>query len=157
MRENLFARLKRFARERGATAGVEFAIGAPVMLGGLLVMTDVGLAFNAKMNLDQAVRTGAQFVMNGATSETAVENYVGAAAIGADPSSPGDVASEDIPVVDVVKTCECPGSTTAVTCDALCTGEIVPSMYYTLNATLTHTGIFLSDFDLSTTIKVQTR
>lgn len=146
-----------FLKNRGATAGVEFAIGAPMMLAGLIVMTDIGLAFSTQMNLDQAVRTGAGFAMGDVTDTAALEDLVGAAAAGADPDNPGDVSSDEFPTVDVVKHCECPGSTASVSCTTLCTGDIIPSAYYTLTATKNHDAIFLPDFVLTAQIRVQVR
>jgi len=63
-------------RDRSGSSAVEFAVGAPVLLVGLVIVTDVGLAVNDRMNLDQSVRAGAEFAMNDVDDETTLEDMV---------------------------------------------------------------------------------
>lgn len=152
-------RIKTFVKNRRATAGVEFAIGAPMLLGGLVIMTDIGLAFNQQMNLDQAIRSGAEFVMAEETDDVdQIENLVAAAAVGDDPDNPTDVSPADFPTVEAVKSCKCPGSDVSASCTTLCAPtNVPPSIYYTLAATQNYDAIFLPDFVLNTQIRVQVR
>jgi hypothetical protein len=151
-------RMLSLAACRRGTSGLEFAIMAPIFLGFLVVMTDIGLAFNQQINLDQSIRAGAQFVMSEVTDLSEIEDLVSAAATGADPNDPDDVRNEDAPSVDAVKTCKCPGSAASVDCDTLCTvGNIPPFTYYDLEATKVYEAIVLPDIRLSSEIQVQVR
>jgi len=143
--------LRRVLGSRRGTAAVEFAIGAPVLLGGLVVMADLGLAMNAKMNLDQAVRAGAEFVMGDTTDTTQIETLVASAAT-------GGVAGVTPPTVSAVKVCKCPGSDASVSCTDLCAANNAPPYaFYDLNAQAVYDAIFLPDITLTTSIEVQVR
>jgi Flp pilus assembly protein TadG len=145
------------ADRRGSSA-VEFAVGAPVLLVGLIIVTDIGLAVNDRMNLDQSVRAGAEFAMNNVEDETTLEEMVKSAATGVYGSQPGDVNSSNTPTVDVTRTCECPDAPgAAASCDQLCTGEIVPYIYYDFLASKDYQGIFVPNFTIETQMKVQVR
>ena len=143
--------------KRGSSA-VEFAVGAPVLLIGLIIVTDVGLAVSDRMNLDQSVRAGAEFAMNNVEDETTLEDMVRSAATGAYGDQLNDINSSDIPNVDVTKTCECPDAGgVSVSCDQLCTGDLPPSIYYDFAATKDYQGIFIPNITLETEMKVQVR
>ena len=148
----------KFFRDRSGSSAVEFAVGAPVLLVGLIIVTDVGLAVSDRMNLDQSVRAGAEFAMNSVEDETTLENMVKSAASGTYGVNPGDVNSSKVPTVDVTKTCECPDAPgVAVACGELCTGDLPPSIYYDFIASRAYQGIFIPDFTMETEIKVQVR
>ena len=98
--------LKRFICDKSGSSAVEFAVGAPVLLIGLIIVTDVGLAVSDRMNLDQSVRAGAEFAMNNVEDETTLEDMVKSAATGAYGDQLNDINSNEIPTVDVTKTCE---------------------------------------------------
>lgn len=152
-RERRFS-LRRLFWSRRATAAVEFAIGAPVLLGGLVVMADLGLAMNAKMNLDQAVRAGAEFVMGDTTDTAQIEKLVASAATGYAAGTPGVTA----PTVTAAKVCKCPGSSAAVSCTNLCAANNAPPYaYYDIDAQSVYNAIFLPDITLKTAIEVQVR
>lgn len=150
---------RRFRRDRSGVAAVEFAIAAPMLLFGLIVMTDLGLAIQERMNLDQAVRSGAEFLMGDVTDEAAVEKYIIASATGAYSDNPGDVERNQRPTVTVVKTCECPENPgTAVDCaTTICTNELPASVYFELTAAKTYEAILVSNIPLQTKISVQVR
>ncbi|OFX02669.1 MAG: hypothetical protein A3E78_08115 [Alphaproteobacteria bacterium RIFCSPHIGHO2_12_FULL_63_12] len=155
---NFKINVKAFARDKRGSSAVEFAVGAPVLLIGLIIVTDIGLAVSDRMNLDQSVRAGAEFAMNSVEDETLLEDMVKSAATGAYGTQMGDVNSSDIPDVDVTKSCECPdASGVAVACDALCVGDVPPSIYYDFAASKDYQGIFIPDFTLETEMKVQVR
>lgn len=158
MISSISRRLSRLSFDRRGASAIEFAICAPVLLGGLIVMTDIGLALNERMNLDQAVRAGAEFVMNDVTDESDLEELVGAAATGYSSDDPQNVNSSPRPTVDVVMSCSCPGVTTPPSCSEICTSnERPPNVYYDISATKTYEAIFLPDFALRTQIRVQVR
>lgn len=149
--------LRFFACDRG-TSAVEFAVAAPVLLIGLVIVTDVGLAVAGRMKLDQAVRSGAEFAMNSVTDETTLEDMVKSAATGAYGNDLNDINQSDIPTVDVTRTCACPdASGVAASCDELCENDEIPYIYYQFAASLTYEGVFIPDFAMNTAMKVQTR
>lgn len=150
--------LARLLKDKRGSAAVEFAVGAPVLLIGLIIVTDVGLAVSERMNLDQSVRAGAEFAMNSVEDETTLEDMVKSAATGAYGVALNDIDSADVPTVDVTKTCECPDAPgVSASCDTLCTGEIVPYIYYDFLASQSYQGIFVPDFTMETEMKVQVR
>lgn len=149
---------KTFLKDKRGSSAVEFAVGAPVLLIGLIIVTDVGLAVSDRMNLDQSVRAGAEFAMNSVEDETTLEDMVKSAATGAYGDQMNDINSSDVPEVDVTKTCECAdGPGVAVSCTDLCTGELPPSIYYGFVASKDYQGIFIPDFTMQTEMKVQVR
>lgn len=150
--------LKKLLRASDGSAAVEFAIGAPVLLVGLIIVTDIGLAISDRMNLDQSVRAGAEFAMNNVEDETTLEDMVKSAATGAYGAALNDVNSSDIPTVDVTRTCECPDAPgVSASCTTLCTGDVPPSIYYGFLASKSYQGIFIPDFTLETEMTVQVR
>ena len=158
MRFQPLENLARLLRCKRGTSGVEFAIAAPIMLGGLLVMTDIGLAFNAQMNLDQAVKAGAQFVMSDVTQESTLQDMMTSAATGHSSTDPQNVNNQNAPTFTAPKVCKCPGSDASVNCDQLCTsGQVPPYVYYTLSGAQTYNAIVLPDFHLHSSIRVQVR
>jgi len=150
--------LRKFLGDKSGSSAVEFAVGAPVLLIGLIIVTDVGLAVSDRMNLDQSVRSGAEFAMNNVESETTLEDMVKSAATGAYGDQLNDIDSSKIPTVDVTKTCECPGASgVSVSCDQLCSGDVVPYIYYDFAASKDYQGIFIPNFTMATEMKVQVR
>lgn len=149
---------KKFARDKRGSSAIEFAVGAPVLLIGLIIVTDIGLAISNRMHLDQSVRAGAEFAMNNVEDETTLEDMVKSAATGAYGDQLNDVDSSEIPTVDVTKVCECPdASGVAVSCTTLCTGDLPPSIFYDFAASKDYQGIFIPDITMQTEMKVQVR
>lgn len=143
---------------RDGSAGVEFALGAPILLAGLIVLTDIGLAYNEQMKLDQAARAGAEFVMGDVSDLDEIEKLVKSAATGYDPDSATNVNASEIPDVYPTKTCKCPGSDASVSCTTICLpDEVPPYTYYDILATKTYDAVFLPDFTLKTQVQVQVR
>ncbi len=158
MKTNFLRSAQRLARCRSGTSAIEFAIGAPALLIGLIIVTDVGLAVGSRMKLDQAVRSGAEFAMNSVEDETTLEDMVKSAATGAYGDQMDDINDSQIPDVDVTKTCECPDAAgVEAACDALCTGDAIPYIYYDFVANQDYQGIFIPDLAMETKMKVQTR
>lgn len=158
--------LQRFlglGRDRSGVAAVEFAIGAPMMILGMVVMTDLGLAIHERMNLDQAVRAGAEFAMHEVRDTDELEKLMTGAAVGEwrDTSDPDvDVSNYDPPTVDASVWCECPDNPgVTVACGTtICTSTgFPPSVYYQLTAERIYEGIILPNIPLSTEIRVQVR
>jgi pilus assembly protein CpaE len=158
MLKSLLSLTKKTLADRSGSSAVEFAVAAPVLIIGLIIVTDVGLAVGDRMNLDQSVRAGAEFAMNNVEDETTIEDMVKSAATGAYGQNLNNINSAKIPVVDATRSCECPDSPgTAVSCTVLCTGDVPPSIYYDIQASKNYQGIFIPDFAMNTEIKVQVR
>jgi len=147
-----------FADNKGVAA-VEAAVIAPIfVLCGLMVF-DLGLAGTKRLELDQALRAGAQVSMINITDEDEIR----AATIAALGEPANGAYGEDglcepnATCINVNFACECSGGT-ASQCNQLCvpSGEI-PSAYLTIVAARRHEGLLLRDIALSTRITVQTR
>jgi Flp pilus assembly protein TadG len=59
--------LKKFSGSNSGVAAVEMGIMTPFLVFGLVMMLDVGLAINERMNLDQDVRAGVQAAVSNIT------------------------------------------------------------------------------------------
>lgn len=156
---NLKSLFIRLVRDRDGVAAVEFAVAAPMLIFGLIIMTDLGLAIQERMNLDQAVRSGAEFVMGDVSSEDDIEKLMVAAATGSYSDEPNDVENSNRPTVEAVKVCECPENPgVSVACGTtLCSNDLPASVYYHLTAKKSYDAIILPDIALSTQISIQTR
>ena len=147
-----------FARSTRGASAIEFAIMAPVLIVGLLVVADVGLAVNDRMRLDQAARAGAEFAMNSVDDAATIEDMVKASATGAYGDDLNDVDSSKIPDVAAAMYCECPDAPgVAASCGNLCAGDVVPSAYWRIEASKDFNGVFVPAFPIATQITVQTR
>ena len=147
-----------FAKSERGTSAIEFAITAPVLLIGLIIVTDVGLAVSDRMRLDQAARAGAEFAMNSVDDDDTIEDMVKASATGAYGDDLDDVDSSKIPDVDAEMFCECPDAPgAAASCTTLCTGDVVPSAFWRIEASKNYNGVFIPSFPIETQITVQTR
>lgn len=150
--------LSLFANDRRGTSAIEFAFCAPILIIGLLIVTDIGLAVRERMLLDQATRAGAELVMNNVDDVDTLEDMVVSSATGAYGSALDDVDSSDIPEVEVTQICECPDAPgAAVSCTNLCTGDVIPSTYWNFLTSKEYDGIFVPGFPLTTELTVQTR
>lgn len=153
--------LLRFIRERSGVAAAEFAIGAPMMIFAMVIMTDLGLAIHERMNLDQAVRAGAEFAMHEVSDTNDIENLMKGAATGyySDTDAGWDAQNITPPTVGATQWCECPENPGAsVACGStICSNDLPPSVYYQLTASKTYKAIILPDIALNTEIRVQVR
>lgn len=157
MMQGFRARIRTFFKEHSGSSAVEFAVGAPVLLIGLVIVTDVGLAVRDRMNLDQSVRAGAEFAMNNVDDEQKIENMVKSAGEGGYGVTPGDVNSGDTVTADATKICACNGAAQSCTLAVLCSDGNPPSIYWQIAASKSYNGIFVPNFTMQTQMKVQVR
>lgn len=130
--------------ERGVSA-VEFALLAPILIIALLGTVDVGRAVTEQMALGSLLRTGAQSAIAGGDVSAVKQRLLAA-------------KDNDSILVDVAQICACPESPqAAVACSTTCAGPGPTSIYYSLVAEKTFTGMFLPSRVLSRTIQVQIR
>ena len=119
------------ADARAGTTAVEFALAAPLLLGLLMPVADLGLAYSLQIQVQQAAQAGAQYASlhpwnsNSITAITsAVTSATRLSALAASPSP--------------YQTCGCPdGSKIAAdTCNSLCANGESAGYYIIVNAQL---------------------
>jgi pilus assembly protein CpaE len=130
------------ADERGASA-VEFALFAPLLVGCLLLMVDIGLLVGTRMGLDRNVRAGAQAAMALNNDAEAIRRIVLTSA-----GAPRAMS------VSVERHCAC--AEAIVTCTAICTGQ-PPSVFFTIRAERPHPGMVLGERQVASSTRVQIR
>lgn len=121
---------------RGGTSAVEFALAAPVLLGILTPVADLGIAFAQRQQLQQAVQAGAQYASFhpwNRNSPTDIANAVRAA------STLSGVAVTPAPF----QTCGCPDGSTilSATCGSTCSNGQTAGYYVVVTAQLPYTPI----------------
>ena len=120
--------MRRFLRNEGGGAAVEFGLIAPVLSVVLVgIATSAGL-LTAHHKMRQAVSTGAQYAMTVSDDAGTVEDVVLAAW-----DDPGDDAD-----VEIAQFCACADVDHA--CDSLCEDGDYPLRHTEITATMTHTG-----------------
>lgn len=143
-------------RDQRGVSAVEFALIAPILLGGLLSMVDLGLAATERMSLDHVLRAGAQAAMAEKDKErilkvleaTASEHF----ALGGSVTQ----TSAENPVVLSVK-CICSGeNATEEECTA-CTASPQAHVYYRISAEKLYNGTVFKSLQLTTRIEIQLR
>ncbi|MXQ10689.1 TadE/TadG family type IV pilus assembly protein [Microvirga makkahensis] len=147
--------LAALSRDQRGVAAVEFALFAPILIGGLLSMVDIGLAVTERMNLDHVLRAGVHAAMAGREEQailkvletTASEHF---SLAGSTPET-----STGNPVTLRV-TCMCSGENGTEECTA-CAGSNRAHVYYRLSAEKLYNGVFLKELRLQTSIEVQLR
>lgn len=125
------ARISRTNRVWSDTHGVssiEFAFLAPILIGGVLMMVDVGMAVAERMEMDRNVRAGAQAAMSLNNDSDAIRTIVLASA-----GSPDDLT------VDVATGCFC--ASVAAACTALCASGEEPEVFVDISASQPFDGI----------------
>jgi Flp pilus assembly protein TadG len=133
--KHLFAALRRCGVDRAGAAMVEFALIAPVLISLLGGATDLGSAIALSLRVENAARTGAQYVTrmpsNAAGAQTTALNTL------------SGVSGAAVTVGAMVCTCPPAGSATGgatVDCTSTCTTGM--AQYVTVTATAPFTPIF---------------
>lgn len=117
------------SRASAGTSAVEFALAAPVLLGLLVPVVDLGMAFSQQIKVQQSAQAGAQYASThpwSSTSATAIANAVTAASTV--PSLTADPAPS--------QSCGCPTGTAIATaaCSSTCSNGQPAGYYVTINA-----------------------
>jgi Flp pilus assembly protein TadG len=128
---NILAALR---RAKGGTAAVEFALAAPVLLGLLVPVADLGIAYSEKNQIQQAAQAGAQYAAFhpwNTNSPTDIANAVRTAS-----NLPG-VAATPAPT----QLCGCPSGSavTAASCTSTCSTGESAGYYVVVNAQAPYT------------------
>ena len=141
---NIRARFGTFARSESGTSAVEFGLTAPFLIIALIMMLDVGIAVETRMEMDRNVRAGVQAAMSQINDPNAIRDLVLAATNGLENVS-----------VNVNKTCSCIG--TATSCTSWCSAQEPPSVFINISAIQPYSGMFLPTFQLESETHVQLR
>ena len=124
------------ARARSGTTAIEFALAAPLLLGLLMPVADLGLAYSLQIQVQQAAQAGAQYASLhpwNSASVTAITSAVTSA------TRLGALAAAPVPY----QTCGCPDGSkiAAATCNSLCANGESAGYYIIVNARLPYSPI----------------
>jgi Flp pilus assembly protein TadG len=72
-------RLAQLMRAKGGNAAIEFALATPILIGLLVPVADLGMAFSQQIKVQQAAQAGAQYALLHGFSSSAISNAVTAA------------------------------------------------------------------------------
>jgi Flp pilus assembly protein TadG len=120
-------------RSTAGTAAVEFALAAPVLLGLLVPVADLGVAYSRQIQVQQAAQAGAQYATFhpwNSSSVTAISNAVKTA------SNLAGISAAPAPQ----EFCGCPtgNSVSAVACSSTCPDGQTAGYYVVVSAQLTY-------------------
>ena len=129
------ARLRLLPRSDRGSAAVEFGLAAPILVGLLVPVADLGIAYSQKILVDQAAQAGAQYAALhpwNSNSATEIANAVTSA-------TTLPIAATPAPR----QICGCPtGSTiTEVTCGNICSNTETAGYYVVVNGQLPYTPV----------------
>lgn len=148
-----------FIKDRSGLAVVESAFFIPLLLFAALAVFDFGRAGVSQMEMQQALRAGAQVSMININDEDEVVAATLAALgeITAGSSAQDGLCQVDKTCIDVLFQCECE-STGVTGCSTICaaTNE-PPSTFLSILTSRRHDGILVPDFEINNSIVIQTR
>ena len=158
----------RFCRDRHGAAAVEFSLLAPVLALICVSTVDIGFALSERMAADSALRAGAAMAMSDAAAsevqkvikETAAATFPTVVAVST--ASKTCDRAQVLPSIATQLTicaerfCACPASksTPLASCSTTCSGA-QPLAFYALAARKQYSGIFLPQFGVQASLKVQ--
>jgi Flp pilus assembly protein TadG len=131
------ARLGGLAPAKGGNAAIEFALATPILIGLLVPVADIGMAFSQQIKVQQAAQAGAQYaLLHGWDSASTppgskISNAVTAA------TTLASVSATPAPTTS----CGCPSGTaiTAATCSSTCSDGEAAGSYVFVNAQSAYT------------------
>jgi Flp pilus assembly protein TadG len=121
--------LRAFSRDQRGLAGVEFAFIAPIVVALLVLGVDGWQRESQLSDMRAAMHTGARYYETGGSDDT-IAQTVSAAAWASKPQNGA---------ATVVRACTC--GSTPVACTTVCGGTSLPSVFITLTATGTYSGL----------------
>jgi len=121
------------ARAERGNAAIEFALATPILLGLLVPVADLGIAFTQQIQVQQAAQAGAQYALLHGWNSSAISNAVTAAT-----NLPG-IGAAPAPT----ESCGCPTGTTisAATCASTCANGETAGTYVFVNAQSAYTPV----------------
>ena len=136
--------MRRLARCEAGVAATEFAIFAPMIILGTLIMVDLGGAIAERMEMDRNVRAGAQAAMSLNNDLGSIQGII--------------LASTEEPenlTVDVNMQCLC--SDAAASCTTPCPDTTAPAVFVEISALQPYDGIIMPARTLTSQTRVQIR
>jgi Flp pilus assembly pilin Flp len=135
---------RRLARDDAGASAVEFAMAAPFLIAGMILMVDYGIAMGTQMELGRNVRAGAQAAMSLNNDAEAIEGIVLASST--EPQGM-DVA------VEMVCFCE----EAVASCGSPCGFGTAPAVFVEIGAERSYSGLVLQNMALRAQTRVQIR
>lgn len=134
IRQRSVCRLVALMRASGGSSAVEFALAAPVLLGLLVPVVDLDMAFSQQIKVQQSAQAGAQYATTHpwtSSSATAIANAVTAA------STLASLTADPAPS----QSCGCPTGTAiaSAVCSSTCSDGQPAGYYVTINAQAPYT------------------
>src|SRR5438093_7316294 len=127
---NWSRRLARLGRAVNGNAAVEFGLVAPILMGLLIPVADLGIAFSEEIQVQQAAQAGAQYALLHGYDSTAITSAV----------TNGTVLSGVSASPAPTQSCGCPTGTaiTSATCGSTCSNGETAGSYVFVNAQATY-------------------
>jgi Flp pilus assembly protein TadG len=139
--KSFFLRLK---SDTGASSAAEFALALPLMLLALIGVADLGNALFQRNDMESALRSGAQYFMNGGSDVSSAVGVVDAAW----------TSRPEGAVVTSERYCLC--GTVVSVCTQLCADNSYPIAYQRLVASVTLQGLLSeSSYEASQIVRVR--
>ncbi len=139
----------RFLKSENGVSAVEFAIVAPILILGVLSTADIGFEVSDRMEIDQALRNGAEAALD--DPGTLVLQAVLEA-------SPTTVTGPEAISWAIDRMCVCPESnSTSVDCFATCQDDQPTEIYYEIEGSRDAVRILLPQKVVSRSVSVQVR
>jgi Flp pilus assembly protein TadG len=126
-------RLRRLVRCDSGNSAIEFGLAAPILIGLLVPVADLGIAFAEQIQVQQAAQAGAQYALlhgyDNAAISSAVTNGTTLSAVSATPAPS--------------QSCGCPTGTaiTTASCGSTCANGETAGSYVWVNAQAAHTPL----------------
>ena len=126
-------RLALLARAERGNAAIEFALATPILLGLLVPVADLGIAFSQQTQVQQAAQAGAQYALLHGWNSSAISNAVTAA------TNLTGISAAPAPT----ESCGCPTGTTisAAACNSACANGETAGTYVYVNAQSAYTPV----------------
>ena len=127
---------KSLLRAKGGTSAVEFAVAAPILMGLLAPVADLGIAFAQRQQVQLAVQAGAQYASFHPWHKDSPAEITGAVRA-ASPHSGISVTPEPFQI------CGCPNGTavTSATCGSTCANGQTAGYYVVVTAQASYTPV----------------
>ena len=138
-----------FRREEYGVAAVEMGLVAPVLMLAVVTMSDLGFAIHERLEIDQALRNGAQRAITdpGETAVAAVLTLI-------EPTGAGMSST----TFTVDRYCACAETPTSeATCSTTCADNKPTSIFYELTGRREFTGFLMSTETITRTSVIQVR
>jgi Flp pilus assembly protein TadG len=128
-----FSKMASFLQDCRAVSAVEFAITAPLLIGMLIPLVDLGFGIAKNTQLRNAAHAGAQYALVNGWDSTAIQTAVTSAT----KLSP----IQALPAPS--QSCGCPNGTavTPVACGSVCSNGANAGTYVTVNAQSSYTPV----------------